>query len=480
MVLKNALLSIKKNIGKTILLFVLMALIANLVIAGLSIKEATVKSIAQIRESLGNEVTLSYNMQNIMKNREKGESMESVVQDISVSTADLLKDLDHVKNYNYTVTVGVNSSKIDPVEMKESTQNNAPQGGPQDSNNQVQESDFTVSGNTTMEYLTAFTNENYVLKKGRLLSTEDVGKNYVVISEDLATDNNLSVGNSFKVYSTDSNGKKTTVTLKVVGIYTINSTEMNRSMSNRQNPYNTLYTTLSTAQKLNGSTKTISSASYYIDDAANIDSFKEASAQVDSIDWDTYTLDADDRAYEMSVSSLENMAKFANIFLGVVVVAGSAILALILVLTLRSRFYEFGVFLSMGQSKAKIILQQLAEVGLIALVAFTLSLGTGKMVSNTISNMLESSANSRPGVTMTMEKSENSSDSTSDSNSSMNKMFDHAMKGPQDTELDVSVSGSTVTKLAGITSAICVVSVLLPSLYVMRLSPREILIKKEG
>ena len=174
------------------------------------------------------------------------------------------------------------------------------------------------------------------------------------------------------------------------------------------------------------------------------------------------------------------MAKFANIFLGVVVVAGSAILALILVLTLRSRFYEFGVFLSMGQSKAKIILQQLAEVGLIALVAFTLSLGTGKMVSNTISNMLESSANSRPGVTMTMEKSENSSDSTSDSNSSMNKMFDHAMKGPQDTELDVSVSGSTVTKLAGITSAICVVSVLLPSLYVMRLSPREILIKKEG
>jgi len=173
MVLKNALLSIKKNIGKTILLFVLMALIANLVIAGLSIKEATVKSIAQIRESLGNEVTLSYNMQNIMKNREKGESMESVVQDISVSTADLLKDLDHVKNYNYTVTVGVNSSKIDPVEMKESTQNNAPQGGPQDSNNQVQESDFTVSGNTTMEYLTAFTNENYVLKKGRLLSTED-------------------------------------------------------------------------------------------------------------------------------------------------------------------------------------------------------------------------------------------------------------------------------------------------------------------
>lgn len=50
---KNALLSIKKNIGKTLLLFVIMAVIANLVIAGLSIKSATSKSMDQVRTSLG-------------------------------------------------------------------------------------------------------------------------------------------------------------------------------------------------------------------------------------------------------------------------------------------------------------------------------------------------------------------------------------------------------------------------------------------
>lgn len=39
--LKNAFLSIKKNIGKTVLLFVIMTVIANLIIAGLSIQSAS-------------------------------------------------------------------------------------------------------------------------------------------------------------------------------------------------------------------------------------------------------------------------------------------------------------------------------------------------------------------------------------------------------------------------------------------------------
>ena len=46
--LKNALRSIKKNVGKTILLFVIMTVIANLIIAGLSIQSASKKSMDEI------------------------------------------------------------------------------------------------------------------------------------------------------------------------------------------------------------------------------------------------------------------------------------------------------------------------------------------------------------------------------------------------------------------------------------------------
>ena len=65
--IKNALLSLKKNIGKTILLFVIIVVITNLVIAGLSIQSATKKSMDQIRSSLGNDVTLSVDFRNMMK-----------------------------------------------------------------------------------------------------------------------------------------------------------------------------------------------------------------------------------------------------------------------------------------------------------------------------------------------------------------------------------------------------------------------------
>lgn len=41
----------------------------------------------------------------------------------------------------------------------------------------------------------------------------------------------------------------------------------------------------------------------------------------------------------------------------------------------------------------KIILQQLFEMLLIAAVAFVISLGTGKLVSNVVGNMLESGTN---------------------------------------------------------------------------------------
>ena len=67
--IKNAFLSIRKNLGKTILLFVIMVVITNLIIAGLSIQSASQKSMEQIRTSLGNDVTLSVDMKNMMGQR---------------------------------------------------------------------------------------------------------------------------------------------------------------------------------------------------------------------------------------------------------------------------------------------------------------------------------------------------------------------------------------------------------------------------
>lgn len=468
--IKNAFLSIKKNVGKSILLLFLMFIISNLIIAGLSIQSASLQSISQVRTSLGSEVTFSYQMQNLMKKREKGVSMEDTLEDITVEMADSLKDLKYVENYNYTLSIGTTSEQIKPVAV---SSNNEIKIRPEGMN----ESDFTIVGNTTMAYLSNFENGNYVLSSGRLLTNEDVNSQNCVIEATLASDNDLQVGDTISFKATNDETKA--VTLTIVGIYTIEaSNQMGDMMSNQQNPINQIYTDLSVAQNLNGDEQKISSATYYLDDPEHIDAFIELAKSSTDIDFETYSLNADDGIYQRSISSLENMQQFATIFLIVVVIAGGIILCLILVLTMRNRFYEYGVFLSLGQPKIKIILQQFMEIIMIALIAFILSLSTGKMVSNVISSMLESSNTNQNE--MIMEIPTNSDDANSEKPANNQNIFDRAFKAPENQELDVSITLDTTLQLAALETGICIISIILPSIYILRLTPREILGKKEG
>lgn len=475
--IKNAFLSIRKNIGKTILLFVIMVVITNLIIAGLSIQKASEKSMEQIRTSLGNDVTLTVNMKNMMGQREKGQAIDEIRSSITTEMADQLKDLKHVESYNYTISTFVNSDTLNAVELT-SSDGQFEIRRPEDeaTNNR---GDFSISANTTMKYLDEFSEEQSSLIEGRLLSDEDSGSDNCVIETTLASDNDLDVGDTI-TFTTTLNEETLTKTLTIVGIYEVNdSTQMGGPQQN--NPFNTIYTDLSVGQYFTGSDTNITSATYYLDDPENVEAFQNLAQEKSDIDFETYTLEANDRLYQQNINSLENTQSFATMFLIVVIVAGCGILCLVLILTIRNRYYEIGVFLSLGQTKIKIILQQLFEVLIIAVVALGLSLTTGKAVSNVVGNMLESGVSDNE-VRMEMPSS-NEDMETSDTQSRGRMQapsFNDAFEGPQNQELDVSLTPTTVGQLAGITVAICVVSILIPSIYVLRLSPREILTKREG
>lgn len=480
--LKNAFLSIKKNIGKTILLFVIMTVIANLIIAGLSIQNATKKSMDQIRSSLGNDVTLTTNMQSMMEQREKGQAISEVTSSVTIAMADQLKDLKYVENYNYTVNASANSDDITAVELTSNDEQDIQRKIKPDDQNNLQtadQGDFVINANTTMEYLDDFSDETSSLIQGRLLSTKDKGTSNCVIETNLATDNDLSIGDVFTI-TTTVNDQIVSQELAVVGIYEITNSQVMGSPG-QNNPFNTIYTDISVGQTLSGSAIDISSATYYLNDPKNIEAFQALAKEKSDIDFETYTLDANDRLYQQNVNSLENTQSFATMFLIVVIGAGSVILCLILILTIRSRYYEIGVFLSLGQSKFKIILQQLFEMLLIAAVAFIISLGTGKLVSNVVGNMLESgTSNSRVQMEMPQVSGENDSNNTNASGQPSSRMFDRAFSGPENIELDVSPTSTANIQLAGITVVICLASIAIPAAYILRLSPREILVKREG
>ena len=473
--IKNALLSLKKNIGKTILLFVIIVVITNLVIAGLSIQSATQKSMDQIRSSLGNDVTLSVDFRNMMKNREPGESVSNE-NTLTTTMADTLKDLKYVENYNYQISTSANSNSISAVETASDNSNNQPE---QASN----QGDFTISANTTMKYLDSFTNNNYKVTDGRLLTIQDQNTNNCVIETNLASDNNLKVGDTFTI-NTTVNNETITQELTIVGLYEIQSTD-NIGGAHFNNPVNTIYTDLSVGQTLTGSSENITSAIYYLDDPENAEAFVGLAKKKSDIDFDTFSLDANDHLYQQNASSLESMQSFAKMFVWIVVITGSAILCLILALTIRNRYYEIGVLLSLGQSKVKIIAQQLIEIGLIAVVAFVIPLGTGQLTSHYMGNMLESSSSSN--VMQIDQKGDRSNDNQNQSDSNQQKnntqtkenFLGNMMQGPANEELDVSITSENIIQLAGVTAAICIVSIVVPAAYVLRLTPRQILSRKE-
>ena len=476
--IKNALLSLKKNIGKTILLFVIIVVITNLVIAGLSIQSATQKSMDQIRSSLGNDVTLSVDFRNMMKNREPGEAVSNETS-LTTTMADSLKDLKYVESYNYQISTAADSDSISAVETESDNSNNQQDTNkPNDQSEQASnQGDFTISANTTMEYLDSFTNSNYTLTDGRLLTSDDANTNNCVIETNLASDNDLSVGDTFTI-TTIVNDETIIQELTIVGIYEIQSTnEIGGAHFN--NPVNTIYTDLSVGQTLTGSSENITSAIYYLDDSENAEAFVELAKKKSDIDFDTFSLDANDRLYQQNTSSLESMQSFAKMFVWIVVIAGSAILCLILALTIRNRYYEIGVLLSLGQSKVKIIAQQLIEIGLIAVVAFVISLGTGQLTSRYMGNMLESGSSSN--VMQMDQKGDQPNDNQQKTNTQTKENFlGNMMEGPSNQELDVSITGENVIQLAGVTAAICIVSIAVPAAYVLRLTPRQILSRKEG
>lgn len=476
--IKNALLSLKKNIGKTILLFVIIVVITNLVIAGLSIQSATQKSMDQIRSSLGNDVTLSVDFRNMMKNREPGEAVSNETS-LTTTMADSLKDLKYVESYNYQISTSADSDSISAVETESDNSNNQQDTNkPNDQSEQASnQGDFTISANTTMEYLDSFTNSNYTLTDGRLLTSDDANTNNCVIETNLASDNDLSVGDTFTIITTV-NDETIIQELTIVGIYEIQSTnEIGGAHFN--NPVNTIYTDLSVGQTLTGSSENITSAIYYLDDPENAEAFVKLAKKQSDIDFDTFSLDANNRLYQQNASSLESMQSFAKMFVWIVVIAGSAILCLILALTIRNRYYEIGVLLSLGQSKVKIIAQQLIEIGLIAVVAFVISLGTGQLTSHYMGNMLESS--SSLNVMQMDQKGDQPNDHQQKTNKQTKENFlGNMIQGPSNQELDVSITGENVVQLAGVTAAICIVSIAVPAAYVLRLTPRQILSRKEG
>ncbi|NFS06338.1 ABC transporter permease [Clostridium botulinum] len=484
--LKRAMLSISKKKIKSLILFVVLLVIANMVLVGLSIQTATKKSTELAREKLGSDVTLKVNDQKFMEqrrnNKEEGSnSRPSLTTDI----ADTLKDNEHVTQYNYISSSFGLAKNFENVKNEDSSDDTNSEEKPKGmfkmgGSDVTTMPEISFSGTIATNLLSDFKDGDSKIAEGRGITKDDAGKNVAVIEKNLAKENSLKVGSKIQVASVDEN---TTLELEVVGIYEANSDESTNDNRNMDflNPYNKIYMPYDVVSKVSTgdstNSKNITSAVYFMDNADNIESFKEY-AKNKKIDLETYTLDANDQMYTQMVGPIENVGSFSKTLVATVSIAGAMILVLIIALSLKDRKYEIGVLLSLGESKFKVISQLIVEVLLVASIAFATSAFTGNLAANKIGDTL---------LTNEIEVTESSSAQENQNfggrgtmavgpgrmNSNVTKNADVVK------EMDVSVTSKDLEKLAGIGLLIVIASAAIPTISVLRFSPKTILSKRE-
>lgn len=404
--IKRAMLAVVRRKGKSIIVFIIFIAIANMVIAGLAIQHATEYASAEARQQLGGQLVLSFDTQGAMqKARESGEQRPDIQSEpVTEDMAKTIANDSDILNYNYIVNSngvadGFTAVVTDSSQQNSSTSTNAGKfmmRGGSAAGGTFTMPDVSVTGVLSTELLDGFKNNQDKLVDGRQITSADADKKVAMIEKNLADQNSLKVGDAIKVKATTSD---TAVAYTIVGIYQAADTSSSSNTGGMRDfsfsqPYNKIYVDYKSAIPL----KTVAADSgttvggidqvvFNVNDPKNIDKV-EADAKTMNIDWSKFVLSANDAAYNQMMGPIDNVGSFAMTAVYIVAIAGAIILALILMLSIKERIYETGVLLSMGEGKLKVIAQYVTEALVIAVLAFGISMFSGRVIAQDVGNAL--------------------------------------------------------------------------------------------
>lgn len=490
--LKRAYLSITRRKSKSILLFIILFVVANLIITTIAIKNATNESTEFAKNSIGSEVTLSVDMQGLRQNFKGSTSTTSQAMEVpKISKASVLNiaESKYISGYSYGFTSYADVVDLEAVESEmekmgemsiedvPSFKENFGDGGSRGQMPNMGDMKFDmndirdnlVSGDVTLNATNSFSSLSEV-KSGtmELVSGESTAidkDNTVIISYDFAELNELKVGSKIKLVNTET---EENVELEVVGIY--ENSESNTGMRNMlMNSANTMYVNLTTGEQFmtkeeyNEGDYGISSCIYYLNDPEDYEAFvAEAETKVNLTE-NNLKLSIDESTYKRMVGSIESIGNFADIILIVVVIASVLLVTLIINSQTKERNYEMGVLLSLGEKKSKIVGQIAVELIIVATIAFLISTLTGGLISGIIGdNLSVSQENLREEQQMVGRGG-----------------MKNSMQQAESIEIDVSVGVVECLILFGVGYLIVLFAMIFPAINIFRYDPKTILTRRD-
>lgn len=221
----------------------------------------------------------------------------------------------------------------------------------------------------------------FTIKEGRNIEEND--KNTILVHEDFAKLNNLSLNDeiSLELLEMEYNKQTKECKFKIIGIFSGKKQEKYTGLSSdfSENTVFVDYTTSQEALNRSEDNQVVNKILIFSNrpESTNLvlNKIKEL-----NIDWSKYSIEKDNNAFEESLESVNGIKHIIKIMTYSIMLGGLVVLSLILILWLRERIYEIGILLSIGISKIKIMIQFIIELILISIPSVVSSLLLGNLL----------------------------------------------------------------------------------------------------
>ena len=230
-----------------------------------------------------------------------------------------------------------------------------------------------------------FSSGVFTIKEGKNIGEND--KNSIIVHEEFAKQNNLKLGDevNLELLDIEKSGKIKSHKFKIIGIFSGKKQETYTGLSSDFSE-NMMFVDYSTSQEILNKSENNKIANKILMYSGSAESTDLALNKLKElkIDESKYFVEKDSNAFEESLESVSGIKHIIKIMTYSIMLGGMVVLLLILILWLRERIYEIGIFLSIGISKIQIIMQFIFELIFISIPSIISSLFLGNVLLKVI------------------------------------------------------------------------------------------------
>ncbi|MFR8882132.1 MAG: ABC transporter permease [Streptococcus agalactiae] len=240
-----------------------------------------------------------------------------------------------------------------------------------------------------------FSSGVFSFKEGKNIEEND--KNSILVHEEFAKQNKLKLGDEIdlELLDTEKSGKIKSHKFKIIGIFSGKKQETYTGLSSDFSE-NMVFVDYSTSQEILNKSENNKIANKILMYSGSAESTDLALNKLKElkIDESKYFVEKDSNAFEESLESVSGIKHIIKIMTYSIMLGGMVVLSLILILWLRERIYEIGIFLSIGTTKIQIIRQFIFELIFISIPSIISSLFLGNLLLKVIVEGFINSENS--------------------------------------------------------------------------------------